>query len=558
MASFSLRAVFGLDATGLKTELKTLRGEVNSFAKQWASIGIAAAGAAFIGLARSAIGLGSKLSDLAVQTGTNVESLQALNAIARDAGVPLDSLSKALIKTRTAASEAAAGKKEMSDAFRALNIDVGRFMAMPQERKLEVIGRSYANASDKAAAYNAVSTIFGERVGPKMIEVLDTLSTRGFDEVAESARKAGDVMSAETILAMDKASDAIEAFKQRATIAVGNIIVNFRSEEGIALLGLQFMKVVGTFGAHLLDAFTEVAQVGGAALRGSFKYAANFLGESVTNALIDVAAKIPIFFGKSFKSFIGPEALEKLKQSFAASGEGLTDSIRRAILETSPSTFKKEVGEFWDKRIDDQKKIVEALNARDFGKDAEKLRNAGAALESGITKGAAEVQKSGVQAGAAVAVGGQDAAKSIGAAAVEAAQAIASVTAIGRIGASYQSQSTTALTGVRDRLRSQRDELALDTSFSGPFTPGAKNPFLYAISAELRAVEMELAQRREILAVAQRMGEDAARYRFGDELTDRALRDLKGGVERTSTAVEAIAAGLRATGIIPHSVPPRG
>jgi hypothetical protein len=61
------------------------------------------------------------------------------------------------------------------------------------------------------------------------------------------------------------------------------------------------------------------------------------------------------------------------------------------------------------------------------------------------------------------------------------------------------------------------------------------------LKAELNSVENELATRRSVAAYARQYGEDAAIYKFGDDLTTRALADLNSTQQRTATAVETIA-----------------
>jgi hypothetical protein len=436
---------------------------------------------------------------------------------------------------------------------------------MPQEQKLEAIGRSYASASDKASAYNALSTIFGERVGPKMIEVLDTLATQGFDAVAKSAAEAGDVMSAETIMAMDKAADAIEAFKQRATMAVGNIIVNFRSEEGLALLGLQFMKVAGQFGAGIADALIEAGGMAKAVLTGAFRGVTNTLNDGLVDALQSAAEMINRILPKSFA--IDVSSLDR----FRSTGEGISDSITRAIAETQPSTFKKEVGEFWDKRIDDQRKIVDAMNAKDFGKDADKLRNAGNAIEASIAKGATDIATSGEHAGAAVAIGGQVAADAI----VDGADAI--VDAANKAAKELQkpvdgffellgvqgskSFSTASDDALQEIVRANRQRASELTAFKtfGVMTNNFDDRLLAArLQIEAQSAQDELDMRTRIRRDFAKGGTQGV-FRGSpdidpillDRLVNQFAKQLPEAT-KTALAVERIATGLERTGIIPR------
>lgn len=121
--------------------------------------------------------------------------------------------------------------------------------------------------------------------------------------------------------------------------------------------------------------------------------------------------------------------------------------------------------------------------------------------------------------------------------------------AVSRTGKGYSEQSTTALEGVRDRLQSQ---LSAPSPNSGRAVKDANMNQDYGgwlmaatYSAELNSVMRELDQRKSVASYAQRYGQDAATYKFGDDLTNRALADLNSTQQRTSTAVETIATTLK-------------
>lgn len=118
------------------------------------------------------------------------------------------------------------------------------------------------------------------------------------------------------------------------------------------------------------------------------------------------------------------------------------------------------------------------------------------------------------------------------------------VQTLDRRGTEIEGQSTTALEGLRERLRSQLTQ-AQQERFGqlggvGQIGGAAKSPFEYGIEQELRNVEREIAQRKSIGSFANRFGEDAARSQFGDTLTDRALRDLQDSSTRTAIAIQDI------------------
>lgn len=124
-----------------------------------------------------------------------------------------------------------------------------------------------------------------------------------------------------------------------------------------------------------------------------------------------------------------------------------------------------------------------------------------------------------------------------------------------RTGTAYSGQSTTALTGVRDRLNAQLSGI----SGSGRTYRDADQIQDYggwltgtAYKTELYAVEKELAQRREISQYASRYGEQAAVRQYGDDLAQRALKDLNDTSVKTANALTDINQMLKNSGLFPR------
>jgi hypothetical protein len=527
--AFSLEAIFGVDTTGVSAKMKSLRKDFNDFVNDYAKLGAGVAVAAFVALSKGAIDLAGRLSDTSTNIGINVEALQALEAQHKRNGVPAEQLTKALEKLREASQKAREGDEKTIETFRKLGITWTEIAAMPLEQKYERIARAVRSSQDPAAAYNAVCELFGAKIGPKMMGSLNELATVGFPKLSAEAKKAGDVLSAETIAQLDKAGDAIDDFKRRAQIAVGNILVNFSSADGLKLLGLQFMKVLGTFGAGIVDAVVEGGQMAWAVFRGTFMGVTNFFRDGLLEAVIAFAQKfndaLPDFV-RSRGWTINIAGLEDMKSA----GFSISDEITRAIAQTSPSTFKQEVGAFWDQTIADQQKVVDALVKRDFGKDADQLRESGKNIEQSLAAGAAQVAAGGAKAAAEI---------------KEAARVLAS--SVTRVGKGITEQTDASLRGARANLANQLNESRdRDSRIIDPFTIGGyKSAGTSALASELAAIDRELAERNAVRSVRDRLGEDAARARFGDTVTDKALRDMATDSSRTAVAIESLNSNIR-------------
>ena len=235
MAKTEIKSEISLSTTKFQRSLARTQTGINSFAKNAIAKFGAIAGVGGLGmLARSAIDLGSKISDMAVQMNIGTTQLQVLDFAAREAGVGTEILARALRNAQLRTEEAIKGNKSYGDAFKMLNIDINEFRKLPTEKKLEAIAVAQSKATDQAAAYNAVSRILGEKAGPALQEVLQNLAgPKGYGGLEAAAKRANEVMGEETVKAMDEAADTIESFKRQVVVATGGILsalFTFRDE----------------------------------------------------------------------------------------------------------------------------------------------------------------------------------------------------------------------------------------------------------------------------------------------------------------------------------------
>lgn len=420
---FSLKAVFGMDATGLKTELKSIRRDVEEFASKWAAIGWAAATTAFVALAKGAVDLAGSLVDTSQNLGINVVALQALEAQHKRNGVSQEQLLTALEKTKSAVIDAANGDAKAAAALDKLGLSARTLIGLPLEQQYEAIAAGAAKAANQNEAFNAVSDIFGSKVGPKLMGSLRELADQGLPAVMKSAQAAGHIMSQETVAALDRAGDAIDDFKKRATIAVGQIIVNFQTEEGLKVLGYRLLEVATGFGGKLLDVLVQLQQLQWAAWSGLFTGVANLFRDKMIDALAVVATQLNRILPDKFQ--INVAGLEQLKSS----GEYVSASIYRAIAETKPTKFSEEFSSYYKKLADEAQVAANAV------------QRGGEASASAVSRAAKAMETAGSVAGARVAAGGEAAGQSLRAGAVAAATVLDSAAdnarAAHRAGADY-------------------------------------------------------------------------------------------------------------------------
>lgn len=145
-----------------------------------------------------------------------------------------------------------------------------------------------------------------------------------------------------------------------------------------------------------------------------------------------------------------------------------------------------------------------------------------------------------------------EAQNAISAKALELVQARVSVEETSR-GSPLASQSTTAIEGVRDRLKSKLAESEWHQAANPSFGVGGAwvDPSIAQYKNDIAKIEKELAMRREVQQYAMRFGENAAVRQYGDELSRRALQDLNSTSTRTANALDDISRRLAASGLFP-------
>lgn len=558
MAEYSLKAVFGIDASGAKTELRNLTKETRSFVNDWGKIAAVAGVAVFTALAKGAVELAGSLADISANLGINVESFQALEAQHKRNGVTSETLTKALEKTKGAVIDAANGNKQAIAAFDALGLSAAKIIKLPLDQQYAAIAKAAYDAKDANVAYNAVTALFGDKVGPKLMGSLKELGEIGLPGVTAAAKEAGQVMTAETIVALDRAGDAIDDFKKKATIAVGNIIVNFRSEDGLKLLWLQLSAVVLKFGAGIVDAVVDASTYTYAVLKGVFKGVLNYFQDGFVDVVQNIATLMNKVLPAKFEINVGN--LEALKST----GKGIWDEITDAIARTEPSQFRKTIGEASDAMVADQQKIVDALNKVDLGKDAEKLRSAGEAITPAVQKAAPAIVKAGVDAGKAIADAGPIVANEIEGAAESFADkmrkiAAAMVGAIAGIrgGQAFNNATDAALMETVRRNKQQATELVQSPTYTAA-TNIAHQLEAARLISEAANAQKELDTRAKVRTAFASGGTQGVYRAFGDtdplildKMIDQFARNLDES-QKTSASLAAIQQGLAANGFIPN------
>ena len=188
-----------------------------------ASLGVGLSVAGVIAFGKSVLDLGGQITDLTMQSGMSAQGFQAIAVTAMESGLAFEQTAKGAENMRSKIQDAASGNVAAAATFKALNLDAVGLKALAPEQQWYEIARAVANATDKQAAMNAVSDIFGAKIGPKIRDTLAAISSGGFDALSKSTKDLR--MSDEQLATLDRAGDAMARIWHMAKMAAAIPIV---------------------------------------------------------------------------------------------------------------------------------------------------------------------------------------------------------------------------------------------------------------------------------------------------------------------------------------------
>jgi len=251
LATAGVTKALGKAKTGISNFATSANQKLGSVAKL-VSGGLALA---FVGFAKKAIDLGSELSDIATSTGFATEQFQVFRGALIDAGGKAGAMEKSIINMQKAVIQGSEGLTTYTRAFERLGLNVKDLKALSPEQQFEEIGKAIAGAGDKQEAFTSALEIFGTKNAPRLMEVFQRLAKDGYGKMATDVEEAYGIMDEATQKSLDKAADAVERFKVKATIKVGDLISGEANFAALKALGARFGAMMAQVGEWLGNAF---------------------------------------------------------------------------------------------------------------------------------------------------------------------------------------------------------------------------------------------------------------------------------------------------------------
>ena len=175
---------------------------------------------------KNAIDAVGGLGELADQVGVSTDALQALSLASTQAGISGEELQRGLAALTRKIADAAAGEQTAEQAFARLGIAFRNTEgeARPTEAVLVDIAERLKGLENPAERAAVVTSMFGDRIGQKLIPLLSQ-GREGLVAMTAEAVRFGTIASPELIAKADEAADKVAALTASFRAFANNMIV---------------------------------------------------------------------------------------------------------------------------------------------------------------------------------------------------------------------------------------------------------------------------------------------------------------------------------------------
>ena len=214
---------------------------------------VAAAATAVAGLATQAIDFAGDLDDSATRVGLSTESYQKWAFAVKLAGADASALETAVRGLNTFTGTLTAENTAAIESLNALGISYEDFVDMPIEEKLEAVVEGLQGMEDQTEMVQIAQDLLGSRAYQQLMPLLT--QEKGYvDELGESMRETGMIMSDEAVKAGAALGDQLDTLKQRFTIVSNTMLSEFFPQIQLILEGLNGLT---TGSDDAMNALTE-------------------------------------------------------------------------------------------------------------------------------------------------------------------------------------------------------------------------------------------------------------------------------------------------------------
>ena len=176
---------------------------------------------------KNAIDAVGGLGELADQLGVSTDALQALSLASTQAGISGEELQRGLAALTRKIADAATGEQAAEQAFARLGIAFRNTegQARPTEAVLVDIAEKLKDLENPAERAAVVTSMFGDRIGQKLIPMLSQ-GREGLIAMTAEAIRFGTIASPELIAKADEAADKVAALSASFSAFANNMVAN--------------------------------------------------------------------------------------------------------------------------------------------------------------------------------------------------------------------------------------------------------------------------------------------------------------------------------------------
>ena len=302
LATAAVTTALGKLKTGIANFSTAAMDKLNQLVKV-VSVGLVAG---FVASARAALEYGKEMQNLADISNMGFEAFQKMAAAAKTVGIEQDKLADIYKDFNDKVGDfLETGGGPMIDFFENIAPKLGVTKEMFQGLSGDEGIALYIRSLEQAGLNQQQFTFYLEAMGSDLtsLQPIYVNNAELARKIGEEAEEAGRIMALSTAQRLESATNAIEQFKQLATVRVGELIAGEGDGAAIKQLGAQLMAMAAEFGGWIVNSFLTA----GLEINVFFK---------------SVAAKLKDELGDAFQ-FVGLKFMEAIAPTINHIREGL-------------------------------------------------------------------------------------------------------------------------------------------------------------------------------------------------------------------------------------------
>lgn len=214
----------------LRADMRQLGGAMSTMGKRMSMVALAAGAAtgAILAMAKAGTNAADAAGKAAQAVGMNIKAYGQLEYAFEQSGIEAGQFAMAMSRLNDAISKGDDASKETKDAFAKLGVSLKRTdgSARSTEEILADLADQFAKMPDGAEKSGAAIAIFGQRIGPRLIPLLNQ-GRRGMQALMEEAEKLGLTFTEQQFKISEAMNDTLNALKRTASAMRNQIGIMF-------------------------------------------------------------------------------------------------------------------------------------------------------------------------------------------------------------------------------------------------------------------------------------------------------------------------------------------